>query len=634
MKMSLHLSAALLAASLCLATPTARAGTDLPPVADTPWPGTITIHVDATDLAHRIFKVHETVPVTPGPMILLYPAWIPGHHSLSNPINKVAGLVITANGQRLDWVRDKYHVYAFHIDVPQGVDSLDVAFDFLSPQSRREGAVVMTPEMLNLSWNKVSLYPAGHNASLITFKPSVTLPEGWQFGTALEVASRDGNTTHFKPIDYANLVDSPMYAGKYFKRVDLTPAGGAPVHMDIVADAPQYLEITPEQLKVHRNIVTQILKLYGAHHYDHYDFLVSLSDEMSGKGLEHHRSSEDGMRTGYFTEWKHNWVGRDLLTHEFNHSWDGKYRRPADLATPNFNVPMGDSLLWVYEGQTQYYGNVLDVRAGLLDKDQGLQILAMVAATYDRNRPGMSWRTIQDTTNDPSIGHRSPLPYRNYQMSEDYYSGGQMIWLAVDAKIRSLTGNKRSLDTFAHAFYGMHNGAWDVNTYTFDDVVATLNQVAPHDWAHFLRSRLDGHGNLSDAIADAGWKLVYTDEKSDALKQYEKQRHVVNATYSLGFSASSKGDLRDVRWDGPAFKAGLAPGMSIVAVNNREFSGDLLEAAIRDAAGKNGKPVELLVKDQGHYKTITIDYHGGLQYPHLVRDKSKPDYLSDILAPR
>lgn len=314
-----RLSSALVAASLGLASVAAFA--DVPPPSDTPFNGTVQIDVDATDVAHRIFRVREVIPAQPGPLTLLYPQWLPGHHSPSGPIDKLAGLVVKANGKTLPWTRDTVEVYAFHVDVPEGASNVEVAFEYLSPQSRSQGRVVMTPEMLNLQWNANSLYPAGHAANLITAQTSVKLPAGWQFGSALEVASRDGDTVHFKPISYDDLVDSPIYAGKYFKRVDLDPGAKVPVHLDIVADAPKYLEITPDQLKVHRNLVQQMYKLYGARHYDHYDFLFSLSDKMSGNGLEHHRSSENGVGTGYFTEWDKNVLDRDLLPHEFNHSW-------------------------------------------------------------------------------------------------------------------------------------------------------------------------------------------------------------------------------------------------------------------------------------------------------------------------
>ena len=628
-----RLASAIVATAFGLASFAALA--DVPAPQDVPYQGTLKISVDATDLAHRIFRVHEVMPAQPGPLTLLYPQWLPGNHSPSGPIDKLAGLVVTANGKVLPWTRDTLNVYAFHVEVPQGVSNVEVDFQFLSPQSTHEGRVVMTPEMLNLQWNANTLYPAGYYSRRIMAETSVKFPAGWQFGSALEVASRDGDTVNFKPISYNDLVDSPIYAGKYFKRVDLDPGAKTPVHMDIVADAPKYLEITSAQLKVHQNLVQQMYKMYGAHHYDHYDFLFSLSDKMSGNGLEHHRSSEDGVGTNYFTEWDKNAVLRDLLPHEFNHSWDGKYRRPADLWTPNFNVAMQDSLLWVYEGQTQFWGYVMAARSGLWTEDQARDMLAFVAATYDKGRPGLaSWRNIQDTTNDPIIAQRAPLPYRNYQGSEDYYSGGQMIWLDVDAKLRDLSKGKHSIDDFGKAFFGMDNGSFVTNTYTFDDVVKTLNGIEPFDWASYLRSHLDGHGPLIGGIEGHGWKLVYTDQPSPAVKAVEAHRHFADLTYSLGLSVGKDGMIGDVLWDGPAFKAGISPGMTVVAVNGHDYDGDALKDAVTAAAKDQSQGIDLLVKDFDQYKTVHVDYHGGLKYPHLVRDSSKPDTLADLLKAR
>ncbi|MDE3032807.1 MAG: M61 family metallopeptidase, partial [Acidobacteriota bacterium] len=597
--------------------------------------GTLMIRVDATDVAHRVFRVRETVPAKPGPLTLLYPRWLPGNHSPSGPISKLAGLVVTANGQTLPWTRDPLDVFAFHVEVPKGATSLEVAFEYLSPQNPGEGRVVMTPEMLNLQWNANTLYPAGYFTRRIMTQASVTLPEGWQAGSALEVASREGATLTFKPITYNDLVDSPIYAGKYFKRVDLDPGAKVPVHMDIVADAPEDLAITPEQLKVHQALIRQMDKLYGARHFDHYDFLFSLSRKMGGNGLEHHRSSEDGVGPDYFTAWDKNALLRDLLPHEYNHSWDGKYRRPADLWTPNFNVPMQDSLLWVYEGQTQFWGVMMSARSGLWTKEQTLDALALVAATYHKGRPGLaSWRTVQDTTNDPIIAQRAPLPYRNYQGSEDYYEAGLMIWLDVDAKLRELSHGTRSIDDFARAFFGGHNGVWAARTYTFEDVVKALDSLEPFGWAAFLRDRLDGHGPWIHGFEAHGWKLVYTDKPSAEAKAMEAARHGVDLTYSLGLSVAPTGALVDVLWDGPAFKAGLAPGMSLVAVNGHAFSADALRAAVTAAAQDPRATIALLVKNFDEFKTIQVAYHGGLQYPHLVRDPSRPDTLTDLLKAR
>ncbi len=609
---------------------------DVPAPRDVTYPGTIAIHVDATDTHQGIFRVHEKIPVESGKLTLLYPAWIPGNHAPDGPIYDLAGLDITANGKAIEWERDEYDVFAFHLDVPRGVSSIDVKFQYLSP---RRGGFEMTHRLLMLEWNKMSLYPAGYFSRDITFKPSVTLPKGWKFGTALEASSHSSNTTTFKPVTYNTLVDSPIYAGLHAKRLDLNPGGKAPVYMDLFADAPGDLAVTPEQLKGFRGLVTQTIRLFGSHHYDHYDFLFSLSDHLAGNGLEHHQSSEDGLSADYLRDWDHDAPNRDLLAHEFEHSWNGKFRRPADLWTPNFNVKMGDSLLWVYEGLTQYWGFVLTARSGLWTPEQFLGGLAMVAANYDRNRPGFEWRTLKGTTTDETAAGRRMLPYRSWQMSEEYYSGGQMLWLAVDAKIRALTHDRKSLDNFARNFFGMDNGSFVTSTYTFDDVVKALDHVAHYNWRGFLHRFVDERNPpFLKGVRESGWKLVYTDTKSEYEKEYENRpespRHIFNFAFSIGLTMGKHGTINDVRWNGPAFKAGVSTGATLAAVNGEDYSTDALKKAIRDAAGKNKPPIELLLKYQGQYRSVEVDYHGGLQYPHLKRVKGKHDYLSEIIAPR
>ncbi|MBN6102919.1 M61 family metallopeptidase [Xanthomonas sp. CFBP 8703] len=626
-------STAWMAPLLLAATVAFQASAQTAPPQDVPFAGTLKIDVDATDLAHRIFRVRTTMPAAPGPMTLLYPQWIPGNHSPTGPIDKLAGLVIKANGQVLPWKRDQFDVYAFKVEVPQGASEIVAEFQFLSSQGDGQGRVMMTPELLNLQWNTTALYPAGYYARNIKAQASVTLPPGWSYATALETATRVGDTVTFKPIDFDDLVDSPMFAGKYYKRIALDAGGKAPVYLNVFADEAKSLEARPEQIKAHAALVQQMDKLYGARHFDHYEFLLALTEKLGGIGLEHHRSSENSGPLNYFTEWDKSWDRRDLLAHEFNHSWNGKYRRGADLATPNFNVPMGDSLLWLYEGQTQFWGEVLSARSGLWTQSQARDMLADVAATYQRGRPGMAWRALQDTTNDPTMSMRRPRAYRSYQMSEDYYSGGQMLWLETDAKLRELSGNKRSIDDFAKAFFGMHDGAWDVNPYTFEDIVATLDGVAKYDWATFLRSRVDGHGSLVGGIEASGWKLVYTDQPNEAIKTYEATKKGVGLTYSLGLSLDEKGSVQDVLWDGPAFDAGIIAGNSVVAVNGREFSADTIKEAITAAKGGTA-PIELLVKRGNRYDTLRIAYHGGLQYPHLERIAGKPDRLSELYKAR
>jgi predicted metalloprotease with PDZ domain len=615
----------------------AQAPVPLPPEIgaprDTPYRGTIRLAVDATDVTRHIFRVKETIPVQGGALTLLYPKWLPGNHAPTGRIDALAGLVIEANGQRVEWVRDTVDVFAFHVEVPAGATALDLQFQFLSAGDGNEGRIVATPEMLNLQWNSVALYPAGHFVQRITVEPSLRLPDGWQFATALDIASADGVTTTFKPVSFETLVDSPVFAGRYVKRVDLDSSGPAPVRLNVFADRADLLEAKPEHLDAHRALVTQAYRLFNSHHYDHYDFLLALSDRLGGIGLEHHRSSENGTVPTFFTEWDKNPDTRELLPHEFTHSWNGKFRRPADLSTANYNVPMRNSLLWVYEGQTQYWGYVLAARSGLVTKEQALDQLAITAAVY-QHRKGREWKALQDTTNDPIIASRRPIPWRSWQRSEDYYAEGELVWLDVDTLIRELSGGQKSLDDFARAFFGIDDGSWEPRTYTFDDVVATLNAVQPHDWAAFLRARLDRHdGAPFDGLARGGYTLTYSDTASDYFKKMEARRKIADFSYSLGFVVGRENKLGDVLWDGPAYRAGLTAGTQLVAVDGISYDKDRLQAIIK-AAKTDNAAIELLVKNGDRYTTVWIDYHEGLRYPHLTREANVPARLDEILAPR
>lgn len=616
-----------LALALALAFPLRAA---VPAPADRPYPGTIVLKVDATNLAQQIFRMQMTVPVSPGPMTFLYPQWLPANHGPSGPLTQLAGLKFTAGGKPVAWTRDPVDVFAFHVTVPDGVTTLEVQYQFLSPLDPAQGRVVMTDDILGLQWPSVTLYPAGYVARRITVQPSLTLPAGWQYGTALETAQRTGDEVQFKAHDLETLIDSPLFAGRHFRKFDLDPGARVRVSLNVVADNADSLEAKPEQIAAHRAMVQQSLKLFGSHHYEHYDFLLALSDEFGGIGREHHQSSENGVKPGYFTDWARGEAGRDLLPHEYAHSWNGKFRRPAGQDVPNFNTPLQNDLLWVYEGQTQYWGSVLGARSGLLSQAGARDALASTAARYD-NVTGRSWRAVQDTVNDPIVAGRRPLAWSSYQRSEDYYAEGALIWLDVDTRIRELSGDKRSLDDFARAFYGIGNGSMRPVFYTFDDVVATLAKVQKFDWAPFLRARLDGNGPGAplDGLARAGWKLVYTETPTDYIKNAEERSKVADFSYSLGFAVRADGGVSNVRWDGPAFRAGLAGNTTIVAVNNKVFKPEVLKAAVK--ASKDGKaPIELLVRKGNNLRTIALDYHGGLRYPRLERIPGTPDRLAAI----
>ena len=642
--------AAAVFAALCIAlTATAHAQNSpgpqpvpLPPPivapADTPYPGTISLLVDATNITDRILSVHETIPIKGRDIMLLYPEWLPGTHSPSNPASELAGLIVTANGKRIPWVRDRVDMYAFHVEAPKDATMLDINFQYLAPQDPKRGRI--SAKFADVTWNSVLLYPAGYFSRDIKFETAIRLPEAWQFACSLDVKSQNGNLVQFKETTLNTLVDSALYAGVNFKRLDLSTGPDNPVYLDVFADKPADLEITPEELQYHKNLVIEAQKLFNSHHYDRYDFLFSVSDIVSGKGLEHHQSSEDGSRANYFTDWGAGVAGRALLPHEYTHSWNGKFRRPADLWTPNFNVPMRNDLLWVYEGLTDYYGNVLTARSGMRAPEQARDVFAQIAAGFEIS-PGRTWRSLQDTTNEPIISSRFvPGTWQSWQRSYDYYPESDLIWLDADTKIRELSGGKKSLDDFAKLFFGIDNGSYITVTYTFDDIVKALNTVQPYDWAGLLRTRVyEVNPNVPEnGFTQGGYRLVYNDNEPEWLKKAESVRGVSFAT-SLGFSVKSDisgpdshGGIDQVWWDSLAFKAGVTPDMQLQAVNDQKYTPAVLRETIL-AAEKSQEPIKLLLKRGDEFVTISLDYHGGMRYPHLERVETTPDRLDAILAP-
>ncbi len=609
-----------------------------PPIAeprDAAFPGVIDLDVDASDVVRGIFRVRERVPVTvAGPMTLLYPEWHPGKHAARGAINLLAGLEIRASGQPIPWRRDPVNVYAFHVDVPAGVQALDLTFQYVSPTQANQGRIAVTREMLNLQWETVLLYPAGHYAARIRFAPTLRLPEGWLFAGALDGAVTEGASTRFAETDLETLVDSPLFAGRYSRIVELDPGAARPVRLSMFADRPDQLAATDSQLAPHRNLVKQAYRLFGSQHFDHYDLLLAITERMGGIGLEHHRSSENAVGGGYFTDWERASSERDLLAHEFTHSWNGKFRRPADLWTPNYETPMRGSLLWVYEGMTQYWGQVLSARAELRSKQQALDLLALNVAAFD-SRVGREWRALVDTTLDPIISSRRPAPWVSWQRNEDYYNEGLLIWLDADTLIRERTRGRSSLDDVARAFFGIDDGSWVPSTYTRDDVIAALNAVLPYDWAGFLAARVDAVGAEAplDGIARGGYRLVYKTERNSYQRDSEGYNKNSSFMYSIGLAFGESGNISQVQWDGPAFNEGITVGTQAVAVNGVAFSADALRRAIA-AAASDGTPLELLLKNGDQYRSVTLNYRDGLKYPHLERVEGSADLLGDILAPR
>lgn len=642
MKKAPFVAAALLAAPLALVSATYAQDANsrpqpvvsphgIPLPADKPYPGTMALKVDATDVARGIFHVRQTLPVAKGgKLTLLYPQWLPGKHAPRGAIAELAGFRPSAGGKPLVWTRQPTDVYAFDIDVPEGAKSIDVAFDFLSPTRTSEGRVVVTPAMMNLQWEQVSLYPAGYFTRDIPVQLDVTLPEGWTGAAALDGLKVSGNRYSYAPTTYETLVDSPMFAGRYFRKWDL----GHNVTLNVVADEAQYLEAKPDQIATHAALVGEAVALFGTRHFDRYEFLLALTDELGGIGLEHHRSSENSSKTDYFTKWGEGEVLRGLLPHEFTHSWNGKYRRPAKLWTPDYRTPMQGNLLWVYEGQTSFWDIVLAARSGMQSKDMALAQWATSAANYAA-MPGRNWRSVEDTTLDPVIAARKPKPFPSWSRNEDYYSEGSLVWLDADMLIRTATNNKKSLDDFARSFFGGREGDWGEVTYEFDDVVRALNAVHPYDWATFLRQRLQTPGQPAPVggIERAGYKIVWRDTPN----AYDKARMAMSKgydlTHSLGLTIDKDGVAGGILWDGPAFRADIVNGTKIVAVDGVAYSKDRLEAAIK--AATDGKtPVRLLVERGGRYRDVAIDYHGGLRWPWLERTGTGPDWFDRLFAPK
>ena len=596
----------------------------------------LTIAVDLTDAPRKLIHAELMIPVQPGSITLLYPKWIPGEHTPSGPVDNLAGLVISANGETLAWQRDSVNMFAFHLSVPQGVTTLQVKCDFLATAAAAgfSAGASTSANLAMLSWNSVVLYPEGKSPAEIQITPSVKLPAGWQFGTALTKTNSSAELSSFATVSLEQLIDSPLLAGKYFKEFPLAP-GVTPKHfLDLAADGPEDLKIKPEALAAFGNLVNETGALYKSRHFESYHFLVTLSDQVAHFGLEHHQSSDDRVPEKTFLDDNLALVAADLLPHEFTHSWNGKYRRPAGLATGNYEDPMKGDLLWVYEGLTQYLGDVLAARSGIETVEQYRNYLAASAAELDA-RPGRTWRDLQDTATAAQILYSTSGQWDNWRRGVDYYAEGELVWLDVDTTIRKQTNNKKSLNDFCVRFLGLGgNTAPKVVPYTFEEIVTNLNAVAPYDWASFLKQRLASkapHAPLG-GIEMGGYRLVYTDQTNPYLDAYMAVTNSAVQWWTLGLKVSSDGRIEDVLVGSPADKALLGPAMQIVAVNGRQYTGALLSDAIVDAKG-NSSPIELIVANTGYYKVVRLEYHDGLTYPHLERVQGTPDRLDEIVAP-
>lgn len=599
--------------------------------------GAVALTVQLPNPGQQILYAHEMMPVRPGPLTLYYPKYIPGDHAPDGPVGDMMGLEITAGGKRIAWLRDAVDMFTFHLTVPVGVDQIDIRFEF--PARDR-----VTPNLMGLEWNEVALYRAGYPTKEEMYQPILVIPAGWRYATALKTEKHSDGRITFQPVPFNTLVDSPVIAGKYFREIDLTPPGSS-VHryLDMVGDNPAALDISDTQITAYRHLVEQAQALFRSHHYRDYHFLLTLSDYVSTGGLEHHQSSDDRARGGtkMFSDPDHFMLDASLLPHEYTHSWNGKFMRPAKLWQPNFEDPEHTQMVWVYEGLTVYLGDMLTARSGLWSPDIWRQVVAYRAAAM-AHQAGREWRPLIDTTIAAQLGYDSSGAWGNWRRRTDFYREGQLLWLAVDMKIRTLSHDRRSIDDFARRLFGVDNGSFVTHTYTFKDLVAALNAVQPYDWAGFLHNWLysvDGQVPLLSGINASGWSLVYTDQPSqyqqalENVGEGELSNMGVNAMFSVGLFLDQQGNVEDVLWNGPAFKAGLAPGMKLMSIDGHPYSTRLLRSEIADAQ-QSKKPLQITAKGDGVSQIYTVHYDGGLKYPHLVRVPGTTDYLQQILAPK
>ncbi|HEU4409763.1 MAG TPA: hypothetical protein VFS43_31210 [Polyangiaceae bacterium] len=588
------------------------------------------VRVDAREAPQMILHSKVRVPARPGPLTLVYPKYIPGTHGPSGRVADIVGLRMSAGGRAIGWQRDPEQTSEFRVTVPAGAAAVDVELDVVVDSRWRA-----TPEVSEINWNRLLLYPKGAEARRLRVEPSIALPSGWQHATALKGAPGEAGEVAFRPVTLETLVDSPVVMGRYGRTIDLGTALGAPHALALVAGSEGALQPSDEQVALYKQLVAEATALFGARHYDGYTFLYILSGKAGGSGLEHHESSQNLSPEKLFSNQDAFRGNAELLPHEFAHSWNGKYRRPKGLVTPNFQQPTRNELLWVYEGLTEYFGWVLAGRSGLRSLQDQKDDLASTAATLDAI-PGRRWRSLVDTTYVPAIGQDSNRPWYSAQRGADYYPESMLIWLEADVVIRRASGGRRSLDDFARAFFGGASAGPEVKPYDLADLVKALAAVAPHDWKGFFDQRVNAVAPRAPlgGIEGAGYRLAYRDKPNELQLSQERAFSSVNERHTLGLVVGENGVVRDVHLEGPAARAGLVPGLTLIAVNGRRYAPDVLRQAVIEARGLNAPPIELIVERDGFYRTLRVTWGEGARQPHLERDAGKPDLIAAILAPR
>jgi predicted metalloprotease with PDZ domain len=610
--------------------------------AETPGPARpVTLDLDASDVGRKILHAKLMIPARPGAMTLYYPKWIPGEHGPTGPVTDVAGLKFSAGGKNIAWKRDDADMYTLGCVVPSGATALEVSLDFLLPPASTEGfssAASSTSELATLNWNQVLLYPAGTPVRDIPYRASLKLPTGWKFGTALPVESSSGGRTLFKVVSLETLVDSPVIAGAHFREVPIGPKLDAPHFVEMAAEGEAALEIPAATRSAYDQLVTEAWALFGAHHYRSYRFLLALSDGIAHFGLEHHESSDDRIPERGLLDAEQRPTHATLLPHEFVHSWNGKYRRPADIITSDYQEPMRTSLLWVYEGLTQYLGQLLAERSGLWTAEQYRDSLAMIVQ-WAGDHVGRTWRPLEDTATSAQLLFPARRDWEAWRRSTDFYNESSLIWLDADTLIREKSGGSKSLEDFVQAFCGGKSGPPLVVPYTFDDVVQGMNRVLPYDWADFFRDRVESisASTPTAGVERSGWRLTYSETPSPLQRAYERRNKEIDMSASLGMVVGEDGVIKDVIPGKAAYQGGAGPNMKILAVNGRRWTGDspddMLRAAVA-ATKKSTKPLELILQNGEYLRTCSLDYHGGEKYPRLERIPGTQDLLSVILKSR
>jgi predicted metalloprotease with PDZ domain len=603
-------------------------------------PATIVLDVDATTISRKILSARESFPVaspSAHTVDLVYPKWIPGNHAPTGPIADLVNLRFTAAGKSVAWTRDPVDMFRFHIPVPAGTTLLIAEFNLVGSYVAGNDfgpGNTSTPVQGDVNWDQLVLYPADTIADQVTVSVSVKLPDKWSYATALPNPLPQGGSIHFDPIPLTTLIDSPLMCGSIMREFDITPKGVAQRHLlDLFEESPEGLNLPPERIAAFRNLVSEAGALFQSHHYASYHFLVEAQDEASD-GLEHHQSSDEQIPTLGMVNSSFSAEAGNLLAHEMIHSWNGKFRRPAGLTTPDYQQPMIGDLLWVYEGLTSYWAEVLAARAGLETGAQVKDRLAIYQAEMD-TRTGRGWRNLQDVSRSAQLLYSAGEPWTILRRSTDFYREGPLLWLQVDSILREKSKGVRSLDTFAADFFGPPDGVIAVKPYTYQDLIAALNQVAPYDWNGLLQGNLlaTRPTPVSPGLEAAGWTVVYTDEPNQAAVDAESISQQTDLSTSLGLVLEQDGTIADLAPDSAAGRAGLAPASKLVGVNHRVYSADLLRQAIVGAETTT-QAIDLLTLTDGYYAEFSVDYHGGLHSPHLARISGKPDLLTAILAPR